>query len=432
MRAEEDYLLVAIGGHEAGRIFPSRNGILRFEYAPRYEGPALSVCMRLAERPYEGRFVTNWFDGILPDDPDVRDALGARYGCAASDTFTLLAHIGWDAPGAVQVFPPDAREEVLGRRGAYQQVSDDEIARRIASLEAEPSATWELPDEHWSVGGMQSKFALARFDATWYRAIGSAATAHLIKPGVRGLPFQALDEAVTMQLAQACGLPAARCWMGRFKKREVLVVERYDRMVDGTGQVTRIHQEDLCQALGVSPARKYSFEGGPTSSAIMQVIEAIGDDRGRLDFLGYLIFNNLVGATDGHAKNYSILHFPRRSFLAPQYDVASALPYLAPHKTYRTALSIGGENRIGWLRGSCLAKAARAYGVDVGDLRQRTIDIGQALLDNVDAVIERNSDMEGIDEFASRFTPRLTKLVQTTLANVDRSGSDMTRPDFLA
>jgi serine/threonine-protein kinase HipA len=67
-------------------------------------------------------------------------------------------------------------------------------------------------------------------------------------------------------------------------------------------------------------------------------------------FVGALALSWLIAATDGHAKNYSILVGAGGGIrLAPLYDIASALPYptsLDPYKI-KLAMKVGGEY---WMR----------------------------------------------------------------------------------
>lgn len=81
------------------------------------------------------------------------------------------------------------------------------------------------------------------------------------------------------------------------------------RTINLDGTVTRVHQEDFCQALGFPPERKYQQEGGPLLRDCIAMLRerstvAALDIR---DFLDDLIFNVLIGNADAHGKNYSIL-----------------------------------------------------------------------------------------------------------------------------
>ena len=61
-----------------------------------------------------------------------------------------------------------------------------------------------------------------------------------------------------------------------------------------------------------------------------------------------LALNWVIGGTDAHAKNFSLLIAARQVRLAPLYDIASALPYprRIPLQKANLALRVGGEYRL--------------------------------------------------------------------------------------
>jgi serine/threonine-protein kinase HipA len=129
-----------------------------------------------------------------------------------------------------------------------------------------------------------------------------------------------------------------------------ICVERYDR-VKQDGTWLRIHQEDVCQALGVRPEMKYQNEGGPSPQAIGKLIRDYStESEGDLQvFFLALIFNWFIGGSDAHAKNYSLLLGSNQGVrLAPLYDISSALPYdgIARRKL-KLAMKIGSVLTIG-------------------------------------------------------------------------------------
>ncbi|WP_052119057.1 HipA domain-containing protein [Bifidobacterium callitrichos] len=141
-----------------------------------------------------------------------------------------------------------------------------------------------------------------------------------------------------------------------------VVSERWDRIIDDTvvpATVTRIHQEDFCQAMSIMTDNKYQSDGGPGAVDIVRYMNSNGFPEEDVNtFIKALIFNYLVGGSDAHAKNYAILEpasggAPR---LAPLYDIASLFAYDTRRKERKLAMSIGGEyqwERIGlrhWTR----------------------------------------------------------------------------------
>ncbi len=150
-----------------------------------------------------------------------------------------------------------------------------------------------------------------------------------------------------MKLADAIGLHTAKAEVGLVENIDYLLVQRYDRIAlrdspSGPGYLEREHQEDFCQALGISPDNKYQNEGGPSLKQCFALLRELSSapviDLQRL--LDAVIFNFLVGNHAAHGKNFS-LRYGRETRLAPLYDVLSTAYY--PELAKKMAMKIGGE-----------------------------------------------------------------------------------------
>lgn len=367
MREELDVL---ISGEHAGMLSQDNSGQLSFAYLQGYRGVPLSSAMPLSTRTYRDKTVRPYLWGLLPEDQAARKAVAANAEVSPNNPFALLSVIGLDCPGAVQFCPPGgnaAREEKL------VPIDSAEIARRLSAGREEGSG-WLANNEHWSLGGQQSKFALRRQGGKWFSCEDAAATTHILKSGVRGLFHQALNEYVCMRLAAACGVNTAQVEYHEFEGaggiEPAIVIERYDRLTSNN-VVKRLHQEDLCQALGCLPENKYTDSGGPSCADVLELLKSTGDaaQNNIAGFLQMLFFNYLIAATDAHAKNYSImLEANGEHRLAPMYDVASIAPYVKPNtwktKPPKLAMSIGGENRAGCITANNLSKLIRQSRLD--------------------------------------------------------------------
>ena len=353
-------LAVFICEMPAGTLIQDEEGLLSFRYDPSYDGAPLSLSMPLSNRTYRDRVVRPFLFGLLPDDERQRKAIAWEYDVRPNNPFALLTHIGLDCPGGIQFCPPNHLDLLKRRTSEYRPLSTEQIADRLSSIRKNDDATWMGAEESWSLGGNQGKFALARHNGAWCECLGSAPTTHIFKYGVTGFRLEALNEYVCMRTAHFCGIPVADVTYRQFAREPALVVRRYDRMVDVDGNVTRLHQEDLCQALGVMPSQKYTSDGGPTTSDVQRLLAATSHATDNLYlFTRMLFFNCLVGAPDAHAKNYSILLGAHGDvLLAPMYDVASGLAYERMRRKGRLAMSIGGENRFGRVGGGAIERFA--------------------------------------------------------------------------
>jgi serine/threonine-protein kinase HipA len=320
------------------------------EYASDPDATPLSLSMPLAVgRSYDHRVTAPWLSNLLPDDDQVRANWARELGVSSSSATALLERVGHDVVGAVQLAAPDEIDNVLAQSESLEPVTDELIGQRLRELGSHPSQ-WALANEGWSLAGAQSKFTAARVSADqWAWPRGNAPSTHIIKPGIGGYPAQAFNEHLCLRALDRVGVSTARTEFTSFDGTEAIVVERYDRLRVPNGTVIRLHQEDMCQALSVWPQNKYPSSGGPSAVDISRLLGRVASQRDVDRFADAVIAQYLLGAPDGHAKNYAVILDGEDVTLAPIYDVASALPYPreAGSSLGRVAMSIAGHNKFG-------------------------------------------------------------------------------------
>lgn len=374
-----DSLFVVLDDVVAGTLERLRTGRLRFEYSEEYRerqaATPLSLSMSPQVRSHPDHVVTPWLRGLLPDNDAVLSRWARQFHVSTTSPFSLLAtQIGEDCAGAVRFAQPEHIDRVLGRPGTVNWLSDDDVAQRLHDLQ-EDSTSWlgRSFTGQFSLAGAQAKTALLFQDGRWGVPSGSTPTTHILKPAVAGFDDHDLNEHLCLDAARRAGLVAARTRICRFGEESAVIVDRYDRRkVDG--ELVRVHQEDVCQALGLPPSRKYQNEGGPGPADIAVFLRQVMPPRiadeavGR--FADALIWNWLIAGTDAHAKNYSVLLASDQVRLAPLYDIASALPYGIHEKKLRLAMKIGGEYGVFPYRNTW-PEAAHDLGLDPGELMNR-------------------------------------------------------------
>lgn len=312
----------------------------------------VSLSLPLREDRYIGAPVINVFDNLLPDSDVIRRRVAERVGAGGTDAYSLLTALGHDCVGALQ-FLPDGIDP--GKAGTVNgnPVTDDDIAAIVNNLAAAPLGMGEDEDFRISIAGAQEKTALLRKDHKWFKPAGTTATTHILKPQIGQLPNgidlsnSVENEYLCLKLLAALGVPAAHTEIADFGDRRTLIVERFDRRWTGDGRLLRLPQEDMCQALSVPPTRKYQSDGGPGMRDIIQLLK--GSDTPEEDiatFMRACILFWMLGATDGHAKNFSITLGPGGRFrLTPLYDVLTAQPSLdagqIQQKKFKLAMSAG-------------------------------------------------------------------------------------------
>jgi serine/threonine-protein kinase HipA len=378
-----DSLAVIMEDRVAGTLARTGGGRLTFTYNEDYrerEGATpLSLSMPTQIPSHPDRVVTAWLWGLLPDNDAVLRRWARGFQASASSPFSLLGTpVGEDCAGAVRFAKPEDVERALARTGDVSWLTDEQVAERLRELRRDSTA-WlgESFTGQFSLAGAQAKTALLQRDGNWGVPSGAAATTHILKPAVAGFDDHDLNEHLCLDAARRAGLTAARTKIASFAEQTAVVVTRYDRHLAAEG-ITRVHQEDLCQALAVPPARKYHNEGGPGVREIAALLRRAMAPRVAQTavwaFADALAWNWLIAGTDAHAKNYSLLLAGNQVRLAPLYDIASALPYGVHERKLRLAMKIGGDYRLS-PRDNRWRTAARDLGLDAGALVDRVLEL---------------------------------------------------------
>lgn len=376
-------LTVVLGDAVAGTVTRMTGGDLRFDYDESYRSrpgaTPLSVSMPVPIASHGHRAITPWLWGLLPDNDAVLARWGRRFQVTPASPFSLLSSpVGEDCAGAVRFGPPDQVERMLSRTGEITWLTDEEVGQRLRELR-EDSTAWlgRTFTGQFSLAGAQAKTALLCSDGRWGVPSGATPTTHILKPAVPGLDDHDLNEHLCLNAARRCGLSAVKSEVREFAGESAIVIDRYDRIGDPTVEVRRVHQEDLCQALGIAPSHKYQNEGGPGPveiTALFGQIMSTGTPEATSRFIDALIWNWLIGGTDAHAKNYSLLLAGSQVRLAPLYDLASGLPYGDHEKKLRMAMKVGGDYRIYPWRNPWPAAAAE-LGVEPERMQERVSEL---------------------------------------------------------
>lgn len=357
-RKTYDPLSVLINGRVVGKLEKAPSGAIAFQYSIEWlnweHAFPVSLSLPLRDDAYRGEAVIAVFDNLLPDSESLRRKVAEKVGAAGVDPYSMLAAIGHDCVGALQFISEGAD---YGATGSIvgEPVDESTIERLLKGLAQAPLGLDREDAFRISIAGAQEKTALLWHDGQWLKPQGITPTTHIFKPTIGMLPngidlsHSVENEYYCLKLASAIGLPVAKADIQTFGSIKALVVERFDRRWAKDGRLLRLPQEDFCQALSVPPTRKYQNEGGPSLVDILHLLK--GSDTAALDQATVFkaqVFFWLIGATDGHAKNFSLFLNPGGGFhLTPLYDVLTLEPsYKARQiekKQMRLSLSVGAK-----------------------------------------------------------------------------------------
>lgn len=352
-------LNVFLNSRLVGQLAREPSGGVSFAYARDWleweHRMPVSLSLPLQENRYSGAPVMAVFDNLLPDSDVIRRRVAERVGAEGVDAFSLLSQIGRDCIGALQ-FLPDGQEPQPMSELTGEPVDEAQVGAILSDLDLAPLGIRRENDFRISVAGAQEKTALLRKDGLWIEPTGTTPTTHIIKPQIGRLPNgmdlsdSVENEYLCLKLMEAFGLRAAHVEMAQFGAKKALVVERFDRRWTSDGRLIRLPQEDCCQALSVVPTQKYQNEGGPGISDIMDLLLGSDDpNKDRYDFFKANVLFWLLGATDGHGKNFSISLSPGGRFrMTPLYDVLTVQPTVdarqIERKYFKLAMNFGNSN----------------------------------------------------------------------------------------
>ena len=401
------------------------NGTRTLTYAEAFERLALlpadrkvrglSSALEPDGYPFEEREFKSFFTNLLPEGSTTRQ-LSRMMRVATGDYLGMLGHMGFETIGALLMAPsPDTLDKLPtpGYEPAPPELFDD-LAFDPVVTTARFSRRSRL-----SLSGAQTKISLAlpegmRIEdanpSDWLVPTGAAASTHLVKlasPSEVGILW---NESACAHIARHCGF---RCAIPTPVKGlpNAIAVPRFDRIwVDDPTygrRVLRLHQEDLCQAVGLEPYLKYQIKGDPhyyPSTFVKPAIEGSSLDAKRdiMEFALRTMFDFLIGNSDNHLKNTSLLYSPdwTQERLAPRYDMTCI-----PLTDYSTSMAfpLGTRWEPQEVTSSEIAEFADSLGVNRGQLARETLAMAEGIesfdIETIEDARVRHA-AEGVIEYA--------------------------------
>lgn len=362
------------------------NGRLGFSYAAHWLADStarpLSQSLPLQAAPFDERSTRPFFAGLLPDG-DQRKRVAQALHVSRQNDFALLDGIGGECAGAVTLLEPGQTPQAADAPNTVRWLDDAELLHLIAEMPQRPMRAGDA-DMRLSLAGAQDKLpVVAEAGRIGLPCLGTPST-HILKPaitGTAGIEGSVFNEGFCMALAGALGLDVAPAQMERVGDSTYLLVTRYDRQHSASGQRLRLHQEDFCQALGISPETKYQNEGGPGLAQSFDLLRRATRPNAPhiLKLLDYVVFNALIGNHDAHGKNFSLLYTPRGAVLAPLYDALATAVY--PRLTDKMAMKIGGKYRFTEVQAPHWERFALEAGLSPAQTKKRILHIAKRLPD---------------------------------------------------
>ena len=363
-----------------GKLNKQPSGLISFSYESSWldEGMAISQSLPLQEDEYRGEIVARYFDNLLPDNDEIKKIVATKFGTESTQSFDLLSAIGRDCVGALS-FLPEGDEPGDITKTNYAPISNSEIAKTLRGLSrATPLGMKEDEDFRISIAGAQEKTAFLEIDGKWCKPKGITPTTHIFKTSIGALGDDVnFDDSVdnewaSLKIFEKFQLPVCEAKIGVFEDQKALIVRRFDRrweQLNGKDFLLRIPQEDMCQALGISPYQKYQSDKGPGILEIGELLRASKDESDRVNFFKAIMVFDLLYATDGHGKNFSLFIQKDGIKLTPFYDVMGAY-FLhkrekRPLQKFKLAMKVGKSGHYDFkrIRMKHYLETAKLYGL---------------------------------------------------------------------
>lgn len=327
-------------------------------------------------------------ESLLPEG-DALTFLTEEFGSREN----LLLELGRETIGAVVIVKAGSGLPAVDHNETPQLLSESDIAARIRGLPQAPLGVSQETNVRLSLPGVQQKLPLGFIQGGYVDPTYSHPSAVILKPEPGAWPGLVHLESWGLSIMKASGVPTPEWSIEKFDGIETLVVHRYDRIAGAEPHHRRIHQEDLCMALGVRPDEKYATSHRSRTS-LSRMASVVYENTSQPEedlqaFITTLVVNVAIGNADAHARNLSLLHDPDGAVrLAPAYDVIPTYHY--PSHSRQLAQPVNRNVfRPESVTGSHLLDEITSWGLPRADasLQEAVLRV-EAALDEVDLTFE--------------------------------------------
>ena len=348
----------------------SEDAVFRYseDYLRKPDSVPISISLPLRDGSFSRDETKKFFDGLLPEGFTRRSVAG-RLKLDEDDYLSILYSLGRECIGALRIYREG--EEL---NASYEKLGVDRIKQLAAEGATESAAL--VVEARLSLTGASGKVGLYRSPVgEWYLPHGTAPSTHIVKQSHVRLSRIVPNELLCIKTAARCGIDVPETTVidaGEGRDDDILLAsKRFDRVFSGQPDLTdglpvplRLHQEDFAQALGISAKDKYE-QGRHYLADMFRLLRTCSARpvEDQLKLWDIIVFNYLIGNTDGHLKNFSLIYSPDLASvrLAPAYDIINATGYEG--MTRRLAFAIGGEQLIDDVTRDSFIKAVREVGL---------------------------------------------------------------------
>jgi serine/threonine-protein kinase HipA len=378
---------VYLHSNRVGQLTQDDHGQMSFMYIETWlthpKAMPLSQSLPLRAEHFSRKECRPFFSGILPESHK-REVVARNLGISERNDFAMLERIGGECAGAVTFVPEN--EKLPQTDNNYRPLTEEDLTQIIRKLPRKPLMAGE-EGVRLSLAGAQDKIAVCLQEDRISLPLDGAPSTHILKPAIEGFEGIVFNEALCMHLAAQIGITTAATEIRQTHDgTNYLLIKRYDRVYNDEGAIQRLHQEDFCQALGVTSETKYQNEGGPSLKICFHLLRDVSTTPvlDLQELLNAVIFNFLVGNNDAHGKNFSLLYNQSLVRIAPLYDILSTALY--PDLSKRMAMKLGGEYEADRIFPHHFEKLAQEVGFGKALVKGRVRELTESTLAALDKI----------------------------------------------
>jgi serine/threonine-protein kinase HipA len=385
---------VYLGDELVAEVATPRTGKMTLTYRPelveRLEPGSLvlSAALPLRTERYSPSEAAPFLEGLLPDGW-ARAGLERRFDVHRVDSFSLLVAIGRECAGAVSLvpsgepWPPPRPEPLVG-------LDDAEIAARLDALDEDPFGVDDVT--RVTLAGTPWKLPVTISpDGRWAAPVAGRPSTYLLRPEPVDRKGHVVAEGWALEVMRRAGMFVVDAEVTTIERRPVLVVRRHDRTIGADGEVTRIHQEDCCQALGAPRSERFEHAGGPSLREVAPLLEEMATDPERelRRLLEWVTACQVFGKVDGTARDLSLLYDEGSCELAPVTSMdALAVPGGVGERSRQLGMSVNGIDDLDRVGAADLIAESRAWGMGEAGARELLTDVLERIESSFDGARE--------------------------------------------
>ncbi len=391
-----------------GQLEQDNHGEMNFTYSSNWlnnpNAVSISCSLPLQDDTFKRKDCQAFFGGILPENGQ-RKIIARNLGISANNDFSMLDKIGGECAGALTFITH--KEKLNLQDDQYQELTESTLPAILRELPMRPLLAGEA-GIRLSLAGVQDKIAVYVDGERISIPLNNAPSTHILKPDFTIYEGVIFNEAFCLNLAKKIGLAVAEAEIRKIEDIHYLLIKRYDR-IHVNNKIMRVHQEDFCQALGISSTQKYQNEGGPSFKKCFELIRnessapVIDLDK----MLNAVIFNFLIGNCDAHGKNFSLLYLDGLQ-LSPFYDLISTLYYQELDK--KMAMKLGGEYQIDKITMNNFDKFADETNLTKPEVKKRIQELIDTILATLPSIDAQHHVQEGVASLIKKRCESFAKL----------------------